>query len=373
MKVLHTADLHLQEYNDARWNSLKEIVRLGKAEAIDVLTICGDLFESTHHAHKLRPKIREIFSGLPFTVLIIPGNHDAEAYPDGVFLGEKVTVIRDLLTPVELGDVFFWGFPFEEMPPEEILEYLHLAGEMARKRSFEKRRDSGTHQPGSREEKQKVHVLLFHGELLDIVDGWSQYGDEGKQRYLPVKLSYFRTLPWHYVLAGHFHINFSVHRIEEERFFVYSGSPVSITRRELGTRQVNLFTIGGPPASFPLHTPYYEKLELHLNPFLKQNPVEILSERLAALPEHAYLLVEIDGYFDGKQLEMSEEEFHRAISKLIGKRMEVVRMEFRDIREIMEDDLFKRFMTRLNRISLDDTEKQSIVQYALQAMIEARP
>ncbi len=206
-----------------------------------------------------------------------------------------------------------------------------------------------------------------------MVDGWSQYGDEGKQRYLPVKLSYFRNLPWQYVLAGHFHTNFSVHSIGEDRFFVYSGSPVSVTRRELGTRQVNLFTVGAPPAPFPLHTSYFEKLELHLNPFLDQNPVEILSERLAALPENAYLLVEIDGYFNSRQLEMSEEEFHRAISKLIGKRMEVVRMGFRDIREIMEDDLFQRFMERLNAISLDTTEKQSIVQYALQAMIEARP
>ena len=372
MKILHTADVHLQEYNDERWESLKELVALGASQSIDVLVICGDLFDSSAHAHKLRPKIREIFSGLPFTVLIIPGNHDVNAYPEGVFLGERVIIIRDLLTPVRIDNVFFWGFPYEELLPEEILEYLHLAAKMA----GEHNRETGAHQtekngPHSLP-NEPVHILLFHGELLDVIDGWTQYGEEGRQRYLPVKLAYFQNLPWQYILAGHFHTTFSVHPFAENRYFVYSGSPVSVTRRELGQRQVNLFTVGEPPAPHYLKTSYFEKMELKLDPFQEQNPVEVITEKLSELPKNAYLLLEIEGFFNGKQLEMSEEEFHRAISKLIGKRMEIVRMEFRDIREIVEDDVFTAFMERLNAMSLDNFEKHHIIRLTLKAMMEAQ-
>lgn len=357
MKILHTADIHLQEYEDERWNSLKEILALGKKQTVDVLTICGDLFDSSLVAQKLRVKIRELFTGLPFPVLIIPGNHDVDAYPDGIFLGEQITVIRDLLTPVEINGAYFWGFPYEELMPEEILEYLHLAARLI----------EGGNYPDATE---TTHILLIHGELQEISNGWFQYGEEGAQRYLPVKLSYFRHLPWRYVLAGHLHSTFQVHQFRQNAYFVYCGSPVSVTRRETGVRQVNIFNLGEAPAPQPLPTPYYERMVLRLNPFLKENPLEIITEQLRVLPENATLLLEIEGYFNGKLLEMSEEEFHRALSKLVGRRMEIVRMEFRDIREIIEDDLFSVFMERLNNMELDTEEREEILQLTIQAMME---
>ncbi|MCB0298229.1 MAG: metallophosphoesterase, partial [Calditrichaeota bacterium] len=41
MKILHTADLHIREYNDARWQALQELIQLGQAREIDVLVISG--------------------------------------------------------------------------------------------------------------------------------------------------------------------------------------------------------------------------------------------------------------------------------------------------------------------------------------------
>mgnify|MGYP005726629655 CR=1 FL=1 len=352
MKVLHTADIHIREYNDDRWQALQQIIGLGKAERVDVLAISGDLFENNANAQQLRPKLRELFADADWPVLIIPGNHDATSYPDGIFLGETVTVIRDLLAPVKIADHYFWGFPYEDLSEAEILEYLNLAGSMAA--------------------ADATHLLLFHGELLDIIGNWMHYGEEGRQRYLPVKLSYFKNHPWQYILAGHFHSNFDVHEFDKNCYFIYPGSPVAITRREIGVRKVNLFETGKPPAAVTLETAYFDKLEIHFNPLEQDDPLQIIAEKLQDLPENVKLLLEIRGYFDGKKLNKTEQELHEAITKLTGEKCEITVMEFQDIRQILEEDLFKLFIDRLKNRDGDLAEKRDILEVALKAFMEMR-
>ncbi len=352
MRILHTADLHIREYNDPRWHTLRRIIDLGKSENADALVISGDLFESSTNAHKLRPKFRELFKDSKLPVLIISGNHDADAYSEGIYLGDSVALIQDLFSPLEIEGVFFWGFPYQDLAEEETLEALHRAADKV--------------------DESATNILLFHGELLDITEGWTHYGEEGRQRYLPVKLSYFQELPWQYILAGHFHTTFDVHQFKEGAFFIYPGSPISITRRELGIRHVNLFSVGEPPRALPLDAPYYEKLGISLNALERQNPMTLITAKLDQLPENAHLLVEIGGFFNGRLLEMTEGELQRALSRLINNRIEIVKMEFRDIQEIMDDDLFKIFLDRLELQSLEETEKRQILNLTLQAMMEAQ-
>ena len=264
-------------------------------------------------------------------------------------MGESVEVIQDLLNPIEIGDYQFWGFPYEDLHEEEILEYLHLAAERC--------------------QKNKKHILLFHGELLDVVDGFRITGEAGRQRYLPVKLGYFANLPWHYVLAGHFHSNFDIHEFRNDCYFIYPGSPVAITRRETGKRRVNFLEPGKLPEAIELNTFYYEKMDIQLDPFNNLNPLPLLSERLKSLPENARLLLEIDGFYNGRNLEMSEKELQRALNKVAGKKAEIVRMEFRDIREIVEDDLFKTFLQRLEKHKVDDSSKEDILKLTLSAIM----
>ena len=112
MKILHTADVHIREKDDERWQALAHLLELGKAHQINVLVIAGDLFDSPSAAEMLRPGLRELFANCPFTTLLIPGNHDVDAFPEGVFLGEKVIIFRDIFTPVHHDGVSFWGFPY---------------------------------------------------------------------------------------------------------------------------------------------------------------------------------------------------------------------------------------------------------------------
>jgi len=351
MKILHTADVHIREYEDDRWLALQQVVHVGKENDIDALVIAGDLFDSDTAAHKLRPKVREIFTDLSFPVFIIAGNHDVNAYPNGAFLGEGVIVLDDLLKPHSLNGYHFWGFPYSDLQEEEILEYLHLAGQKARN-------------------MEGNHLLIFHGELLDIIDGWVHYGDEGNQRYLPVKLSYFRHLPFKYVLAGHFHSNFDVHEFKEDAYFVYSGSPISITKRETGPRKANLFKFGNIPEPVELTTPFFERLHIHLDISHQSNPISAITSRMESLPENARLLLEIDGFFNGAKLEMTEQEVQRALQKLSGKQLDIIRMEIHDIREIVEDELFRDFYRKLKARELDEEDERAVINMTLKAMME---
>ena len=350
MKILHTADIHIRNYKDERWNTLQQIVELCKSQNVDVLTISGDLFDSNADANKSRTKIRELFSETAFSVFIIPGNHDVDSYPEGTFLGDGVAIIRDYLNPVEVDNVFFWGFPYQDLKEEEVMRRLYDMSSLAT--------NEGT------------HILLFHGELLDTTGAWENYGSEGQRRYVPVKLDFFRYLNWKYILAGHYHTNFDIHEFKENRFFVYPGSPVSITKKELGPRKVNLFEIDDKPAPHVLSSPYYEAVEINLDPFGKSPSDNFLEEEIEKLPNNAKILLTVNGFFDGKKLGKTEQDLQKEIKEAAGKRTETLQLEFRDIHDILEDDLFKLFDSKLKKSKIDNLEKDKIRNITIKVMME---
>ncbi|MHC1636382.1 MAG: metallophosphoesterase [Candidatus Methanospirareceae archaeon] len=63
---------------------------------MELFVISGDLFDKGIDAEILRPKIREIFSNNGFKIILIPGNHDSEAYKSGMYFGEDTIVLTDL-------------------------------------------------------------------------------------------------------------------------------------------------------------------------------------------------------------------------------------------------------------------------------------
>lgn len=351
MKILHTADIHIREQNDERWQALSEIIALAKSEKVEVLAISGDLFDSEADAGKLRVKLRDFFNDAPFKTILIPGNHDAQAYSGSIFLGDQVHIIQNPFEPVTINEVTFWGLPFEDLKSLEVLQRLQ---------EMNARIDAGG----------DTQVLLFHGELLDISGVWENYGAEGKRRYLPVKLEYFQPLKWDYILAGHFHTNFAVHKIDDHRYFVYPGSPVSLTTRELGPRQANLFQTGKSPQPRQLNTPYHEAISMNLNPFDEIDLSGVIENELAKYPPQARLLITVGGFFDRQKLGMSETELYEHIRKLVNRRAAQLDFDCRDIHEVLADDLFKTFDERLEQSGVSDEEKERIRQLTIRAMME---
>jgi DNA repair exonuclease SbcCD nuclease subunit len=349
VKILHTADIHLKEYKDERWEALEQLVEIGKRNTVDVLTICGDLFDKDVDAENLRPKIREVFSNIPFKVLIIPGNHDAESYKGGMYFGEDVFILTG--SPFEYGDVRIVGVPFEPIQGQNLLGKIRALKE--------------TLTP------DKKNVLLCHGELLDAFFSRVDFGDEGEERYMPFKLSYFEGLNIDYVLAGHFHSKFDDRRLENGGYFVYPGSPVSITQRETGQRGVNLFEVGSPPHKYPLDTFHYQEITITLDPFKEENPVEIVQQHFEKLHPRASAILTVKGYVNSEKIQMTEQDIVFQIKETTKGKCAEEHYDFSDISRILENDLFKSFMNKVKGGDYTEEEERQLQDIAIKAMMQA--
>ena len=244
------------------------------------------------------------------------------------------------------------GIPFESIGTEEILDKLRsLANSLT---------------------PDKTNILLYHGELLDAFFSRKDFGDEGEERYMPVRLSYFTDLNIDYVLAGHFHSRFDVWRLESGGYFVYPGSPISITKREIGRRKVNIFDVGKPPREYPLDNPHFEEVTIRFDPFEDTDPIEVVRERFNNLHSEATIILTVTGFVNGEAIRMNEIELVKKIKKIAARQCIDECYEFKDIQVILEDDLFKSFIEKLEQTDYNEEKKKQIRDMAIKAMMEAR-
>ncbi len=353
MKILHTADLHLQENAYRRWEALQELVDLACREQVEALVISGDLFDRQVDAALLRPKLRQILTPGDFTTVIIPGNHDSGAFRSGLYFGDRVKVITDPNKPVDIGAALIFGFPYEPCTGEQMAYRLQgLAGTLS---------------------QEFPNILLYHGELLDAYFSSWEWGDEGEQRYMPIKLSFFQGISIDYVLAGHFHSRFAVWDLPEGGFFVYPGSPVAITSREKGRRKANLFELGKAPGERTLSTFHLEQITMDLEPGEETDPLALLTGRLAEIHPDAGLLLTVRGFINSRLLGVSEQELVDKIKQVAGNRFyKEADFLFQDITDILEDDLYKAFAERLARMNLSSEQQQNIKEIVIRAMVGVR-
>ncbi len=352
MKILHTADIHLREHEDERWQALEQIILTGKKEKIDLCIISGDLFNQGVDAEKLRPKIRALFSGNGFRILIIPGNHDQDSFRSGLHFGNDTTIMNDNSPVFENENVIIAGLAFQPIEGQRLID--KLAGY---KQVFT---------------KDKTSILVCHGELLDSFFSRRDLGDEGNERYMPFWLWYFNDLNLDYVLAGHFHSRFDVRRLENKGYFVYPGSPVSITRKETGQRKVNVFETGGEPQEYPVDTYHYESVDVIIEPFSGIDPVTCIQEKISRLHPQARILLTVTGFYDGTSLDIDEIRLHEKIRDLAGSQLENLVFEISDIRVILSSSLFQDFKAKVEAEDLDSNTKKALLHYTIQAMIEAK-
>jgi len=351
VRILHTSDIHLRDRGDERWETLEKLVAIGGEEKVEILVISGDLFDKGIDAENLRPGIRDVFSGNSFRIVLIPGNHDSGSYGGGKFFGEDAVVLRDLREPLECGDIMLWGMPFESGGGGNVFDRLY---------SMKNSMNTG-----------KTNILLYHGELLDAYFSRPDFGDEGEGRYMPARISYFKDLNIDYVLAGHFHSRFGIWRLENGGYFVYPGSPVSVTRRETGRRKVNIFEVGEPPQEYFLDTPHYEEIVIGLDSFENRSPVDVVKERLDSVCPGARVILTVGGFINGEKIGMGETELIERIGKVVAGKCINTRYEFRDIGEVVEDELFKRFSEKLEKTDYEE-EKSRMYDMAISAMMRAR-
>ncbi len=350
MKILHTADIHLRTVGDERWCALLNILEIAKAHRVSLVVISGDLFDRPLDAHRLKPPLRDLMRSVAFPVVILPGNHDVLALRDGDDYGENVTVLASHDQHLDIGDVRLFGLPFEKIVGGKVLQRLL---------SIKDRRREGA-----------CNILLYHGELLDLSYSGKSFGDEEQGDYMPVRLPFFDNLGIDYVLAGHFHSNFESVRYSDG-YFVYPGSPVSVTRKETGIRKVNLFEVGKPPRAETVTSFHYRDLTVYLNPFSSRGPLETIEHELRDSHREARVQLTVTGFVDLQTAGKTEKEFAAAVRELLTPRVELVSAQWRDISEVRRDPLFIRFREKLEESGHTGEAKAELRRLAMESMMEA--
>lgn len=351
MKILHTADLHLRAVDDVRWHAFEVVLEKATELAADVLVISGDLFDRSVDAQVLKTEMRSRFERCPARVILLPGNHDERGLRPGDFYGENVSLMTGNSPALTVGDTHFVGVPFEDVGIDETLARIRAAA--------------------SCRERGRTNVLLFHGELLDLIPERGAFGEETGHDYMPVRLGSFAGLGFDYVLAGHFHRAFAVHRFQDG-YFVYPGSPVSITRKETGQRHVCAVNPGDAPVAVPVDTFHALNVNILLSPFEDTHPVEQVERALSDLHPRAEAWVTVGGFASLARVGMTETEFHEAVQQVTA-RYNVRELDSRwsDVADILENELFKRFDKKLRASVVSDEEREAVRDLVVRAMTEA--
>lgn len=152
-RILHTADVHLTPDRPERRDALRELLVRAEEFDVDVVTIGGDLFDRPEDVETLRSDLRnDLFTGRPYQIVLIPGNHDVEAYRGDVFFGDSCTTLtqepfEQWTSPDE--SLRITGLPYMERADDDLLIALQ-----------------------DREPFEGAEILLLHCSLDAPFDDW---------------------------------------------------------------------------------------------------------------------------------------------------------------------------------------------------------
>jgi DNA repair protein SbcD/Mre11 len=238
LKIAHASDVHLdtdfyeggenvaqRDHHRAIFRTLLDRI---VAQPPDLMLLPGDLFDSNRASEGTILWAMEQLAGLPFPVVMIPGNHDAME-PDAIYRHHdfgRIPNVRMLTAPegasVALSefDATAWGKGMVEHTPQ----FSPLGGIAA---------------PVA----DKWNLGLGHGIYV---------GKEGASyRSSPVEARQIEASGYDYIALGHHHALLNVSAKGTAAY--YSGSPVPISKSTPGT-YLTIMLADAQPAAVEKHT-----------------------------------------------------------------------------------------------------------------------
>lgn len=269
MKFVHCADVHLHPEHPKRMEALRTVCEKTEECDADLLVIAGDLFDTNSAATQLRPQVRSMFEEFSFPVLIVAGNHDEDAYGEGVMYGEKVSAISgDAVQAVDYGGISFVGLPFVRgRRASEVLESV-------------------------KSESDKCRVLVAHASFFASDPRWASIPlalrEEEPDEFAMVQED-IASQRATYVALGHWHQPTDPPLLLEDTQVAYAGSISPVSRKELGRRKIALVEA--------------EKGEQAQVSFLRLEGVayNLFESWFVVMGQEEKLLHEIEGFLNGEQ------------------------------------------------------------------------
>jgi len=262
VRFLQTSDVHLRADRPERRRALELVFDAVSAHAADALIIAGDLFDRSTDAVGERARVRELVESIaPRPVVLLPGNHDLDAFGSGTDFGANAVVLADVpYVRASVCGVDVVGLPYQQ--GRTVTECLTgLTADPLRT------------------------ALIAHATVTDAIGAFAGEGEDGA--YMPVMVAdLFQRFS--YAALGHLHSGRNLVRRDRERLVAYAGSPVATSRREIGPRAVLLvdFEPGAGVAAHqivPLGVPYYERTEVTCTPGGEAAAIDRLARQAAAL------------------------------------------------------------------------------------------
>jgi len=215
MKLLHTADLHLNKGEEKRLEVFTWLIRKADELKVDYFVVAGDLFDTDADATQLRHDVRKMFESVKCTFLIIPGNHDRRSFGPDYDYGKNVIQLTEVpFQCYEMGGVKFCGVPYQEKKFSEC----------------------------ARDVPKDVDVLIAHGTLYDRSFIFSVLEDI-ETEYMPMYPAHLDGIA-RYVALGHLHSRNVELRYGATRV-VYPGSPAALDTKCTATRYFYMIDIDG--------------------------------------------------------------------------------------------------------------------------------
>ena len=333
IKLLHTADLHLNSEKLETVNALDEILAIAKQKEVDFITISGDLFDSPLEADKLRPQLREKFSNHDFDIIVIPGNHDIDVYQQDHNFGSnfKPLIGKPFQSQIK-GDLNLVAIPYVEKISTEMLSEIQ-----------------------KQSKKNRTNILMIHC-TLDIGFCKNDFGIEKKIKYCPISKSELSRLNFDFILAGHFHKKSRIIGLTENSQFIYPGSPISLTNKEIGKRNVVFIdTYDNNASLIPLNTFYYDKLHQTFSPgeeeMIIENVIEWVLERSE---DNSSLEVTLDGF-----IQISENHIETKLRKI--EKLTKINHYYKDIRIVLKNPLYQRFKKKLQEKNIVNSHEIELI------------
>lgn len=341
MKIIHSSDLHLNQKFPERMEALDRILELGHHQQADIICIAGDLFDSRADCDFYRPMLRQKFSQLPFKVLVIPGNHDYGSYGGDNFFGNDITIIdKKPFEVINLNQARLIAVPYYN---QDLSQHIYQIIE--------------------NKDPEGINILMLHCSLDAPFIEKDDLGEEQGEKYLPVSSKVLAELGFDYILAGHYHSRFTVQKISEASTFIYPGSPVSVTKKELGKRAVAVLdTKEDPPVSQAyVDSKYFDVLNFS---FLPQKEDEVLSQLQQALDQndsrYGWIVVCLDG-FTSRGEKTLKAEIENIADRYDRDKIEL-NLTYRDVAAVLADPLYADFKGKLEKSELSEELKKDIDQ-----------
>lgn len=344
-RILHTADVHLHPDDERRLDGLQAVLDLARERSVDAVTIGGDLFDRPQDVETLRTTLRnEFFSDVPFDIILIPGNHDIEAYRQDIHFGDDCETYTtkpfdDWVSPED--DLRITCLPYHEKATDELL--LALA---------------------DRSEFDGTEALMLHCSLEAPFASY-ETGEEDAHRYFPVTEGVLEDLGFDYYLAGHYH-SFHEVSLANDAVFTYPGTPVSVKSSETGPRRVCLLDTETGLTFERLETFHYARESFTVMPGEEASCLDAIDAWVDRnVHESTEATVEVHGFVD-----MAEDTFATQVREAAGDAS--VENETRGVERLRRHPLYVAFEDHLAEIGneWDESTRKAVRERTLEVMVE---